>query len=45
MRKFDIRVHWVTTIEAEDEGEALLEADRQFNFMGEADCEEVEDEE
>lgn len=36
---------WECEVEADDEGEALMEADSLFNFMGEARAECIEDEE
>ena len=35
---------WEVEIEAEREGDALMDAERQFSFMSEARAEEVESE-
>lgn len=44
MGKWVVEVSWNTVIEAEDEGEALMQADREFSFMREANAENLEDE-
>jgi hypothetical protein len=33
---------WQCEVDADDEGEALMEADSLFSFMGEAQAEEIE---
>lgn len=42
MSKWIVSVNWDVEIEAEDEGDALMQADRQFSLMSEARAEEVE---
>ena len=44
MRKWEVSVSWSRTFEAEDEGDALIQADGSFSFMSEARCEEIEPE-
>lgn len=44
MAKWTVRVEWEIEVECADEGEALLEADREFSFMSEACAEEIEPE-
>ena len=44
MRKFEVSIQWEATIEAEDEGMALIEADSQFSLMNEARVTEIEPE-
>jgi hypothetical protein len=41
MRKWRISVSWETEIEADDEGQALIDADSTFSFMREARAEEI----
>ena len=36
---------WETEVEADDEGDALIQADGEFNFMGEARVEDIDEEE
>lgn len=36
---------WECEVEADDEGEALMQADGQYSFMGEAEAEEMEPDE
>jgi hypothetical protein len=36
---------WSIEVEAEDEGDALCQADMDYNFMNEARAEEIEEEE
>jgi hypothetical protein len=46
MPKWKISVSfWEVEVEADDEGDALMEADSIFNFMNEARVEELEPEE
>jgi hypothetical protein len=46
MPKWKISVNfWEVEVEADDEGDALMEADSIFNFMNEARVEEIEPEE
>jgi hypothetical protein len=41
MRKWRVSVSWETEVEAEDEGQALIDADAAFSFMSEASAEEI----
>ena len=40
MSRWKVRVSWETEVEADDEGDALLQADLQFSFMSEAQADE-----
>lgn len=42
MAKWTVSVDWDVEVEAEDEGDALMQADRMFDFIGEARTEEIE---
>jgi hypothetical protein len=42
MRKWRVSVQWEAELEAEDEGQALIDADCAFTFMSEANAEEIE---
>ena len=44
MRKYQVSVYWETEVEAEEEGEALMDAASRFDFVGEARAVEIEDE-
>lgn len=41
MSKWRVEVSWEAELEADDEGEALMQADSSFSFMREARAEEI----
>jgi len=41
MSKWRVSISWSREYEADDEGEALMQADGDCNFMGEARAEEI----
>lgn len=41
MAKWSVSISWEKEYEAEDEGDALMQADRDFNLMSEATAEEL----
>jgi hypothetical protein len=43
MSKWTVDVNWSIDVEADGEGEALMEASRAFSFMSEANAEEIEE--
>jgi len=46
MSKWRVTVSfWTENYEADDEGDALMQADSDFSFMSEARCEELEEDE
>jgi hypothetical protein len=45
MRKWRISVNWEREYECDDEGDALMQADSDFDLMSEARSEEVDPEE
>jgi hypothetical protein len=45
MRKYVVSVWWEKEIEAEDEGDALNKASESFDFIFDADAEEIEEDE
>jgi hypothetical protein len=45
MRKWRISVNWEHTYETDDEGDALMRADGDFDLMSEARSEEIDNEE
>ena len=44
MSKWTVEVSWTIDVEADDEGDALCAADREFSFMNEARADEIEPE-
>jgi len=43
MAKRQVEVFWVTEVEAEDEGDALIRAEYEFDFGQQARAEEISD--
>lgn len=41
MAKWIVEVSWEGEVEADDEGDALMQADRAFSFMSEARAQEI----
>jgi len=41
MRKWRVEISWECEVEADDEGDALIQADMAFSFMSEARAMEV----